>query len=961
MLYALPQMHTVLVSLLICSTLTTLACAQEGNIILDEPFQRQQLETDLWYLADPEQSMTLKQVLNTARLPWQHGRQRQTYIRPAGVYWIKGSITNPKEHPLSIALEVKPASINAVDLYLINDKREVTQIYNNAGLDTAFTNRPSLHRNIVNTVTLDPLSTATLIWRVSSSPRFEFGATAWIPNYLFDKTQHIQLIHGMLYGALLVMVLYNLFLFLSIHQKSYLYYVLYVASAAYLIAADVGHVYYYIGTGSNWPKFELYTAVYIFNLYMFGRFTTSFLQLPVHSVYFTKGISGLSILAGAMLLATALSSHIAAVSISLISITLLYIAALAAGLLVRRKGIISAGHFVVAILILVFSTIANSMAKLGLIDSNILIDNLPTIGTTLMLIFFSLALADRINQLQKENRDANDAINAANKEKLNAITELERSRLERIKLEYQANQARVESRSKSDFLANLSHEIRTPMNGVMGSTELMKSTPLNQRQHHYLTTIEHSGQTLLSIIDSLQDYAKIESGQMSQDFVSFNLEALLDDCISTFALTATEKNIALMADLDPAIEPVLTGEVTKLQRVILNLLSNAFKFTDTGTITVRVQKTERSAVNRIELRFDIQDSGIGLTEEEQQRLFSPFQHADKSTYGRYGGSGLGLAISKQLVEVLDGQIGVSSTPGQGSCFWFTARLMVEDNADTTLIRKPSSHLVGQHLLLVDSNSITADIIKRRLKNWNIDALKAASVESAKSMLFDAQTKDNPYSIVLCDYQLSDGKALSLAQEIIESEQLSPVCFIIMASNQQLSPQQATAAPGVKLLLEKPVTYDRLHGVLKLAVTAPKEQALEPSEQQTTLTKETIKVLLVEDNPVNQMVLTGLLSALDIHPEIATDGLQALEMIQEQRFDLVFMDCEMPGMDGFEATRRIRAIEHQSQRPAITIIALTAHATPERQQQAKLAGMDDYVIKPVSVSKLRSVIEQLTAA
>ena len=952
--------HLVQVCLLVSIILATPSIAYGNEIIISDNFKRVELDKQLDYLFDEQQIRLISEIATEdSTLAWQTGKQhKETLLLPAGLYWIKGKITNPYDYAVPITLELKPASINVADLYLFDGSGEIEIAYSHAGQRSKFDNRPILHRNLVNTFSIAPHSSVTVIWRVEDAPMFQFKALAWSPEYFSNRDQHAQLVHGMLYGIIFVMALYNLFLFISTKEKSYLYYVLYVMSTGYLLAADEGHIYTYMNTAREWPKFAVYTAFYLLNLLMFGQFCIYFLHLNKQSRSMKRVIRALSLIASLILLSAAISDNLIFVLFTLVAVTALYIAALIAGILVRSQGVISAGHFVIAIMILVFSMIATNMVALGLISSDYLPQSLPAIGTTVMLTFFSVALADRINQLQKEIHDANIGINRANDEKLKAMAELNSSQTERIKSEQMAHQARAESQAKSDFLANMSHEIRTPMSGVLGMSELMKSTQLDENQKHYLTTIEHSGQTLLSIIDGLQDYAKIEAGKMGSELVSFNIEALLDDCISTFALNSIEKNIDFIADLAPNIDPILRGDATKLQQIILNLLSNAFKFTDTGNIVLRVRSTNRTAINCIELRFEIQDSGIGLTESEQQRLFSPFQHADKSTYGRYGGSGLGLAISKQLSELMDGEIGVDSIHGKGSCFWFTARLMVDSKPNPTLLREKSSYLTGKHLLLISSNKVIADIMKGILSSWKMDIHYTSSIKQAHVQLLSAQAKDNPYSIILSEYQLTDGNALSLANSIQESTELSPSSLVVIATREQAAQKNELSGTGIDLLLEKPVTYERLHNILTQTITAPIEQR-ESMQKKENQHNASTSVLLVEDNPVSQMVLTGLLSKLGIKPAIAEDGLQALEIIQHHHYDLVFMDCEMPSMDGYEATRRIRASEQRSGNPPMTIIALSAHSTEQQQQEAHLAGMDNYLIKPVTVKDLQSVIESIT--
>jgi signal transduction histidine kinase/CheY-like chemotaxis protein len=589
-----------------------------------------------------------------------------------------------------------------------------------------------------------------------------------------------------------------------------------------------------------------------------------------------------------------------------------------------------------------------------LIGSSGVTENLGALGTTLMLIFFSLALADRINELLKDNREANFSLIKANSEKLKAEAELKKSQTERIKLEQTTAQARLESRAKSDFLATLSHEIRTPMNGILGMTELMKATGLSAQQTHYLNTIEHSGQSLLAIINDLQDFAKIEAGRMELELSSFNLETLLDDCISTFALRAVEKKLNFIADLSPDIDPVLRGDATKLRQIILNLLSNAFKFTDQGDIVLTVSKTVKSAVNCVEIKFAIQDSGIGLTKQEQQRLFTPFQHADDSTYGRYGGSGLGLAISRQLAELMDGEIGVSSEAGKGSCFWFTARLLIDENPDPALLREKSAHLSGQRVLLVDPNPVSADILCRLLTAWKMIIVHSDNADDALNKINAAHHAGKPFKVIVSEYNLANSDGLTLAKTV--SQLAKPPTFVLMATSRYLKNQSEINQSGVHILLEKPITNALLHDVLKRAIEDP-QQLQQPSG---LLQHDAgyLKVLVVEDNQVNQLVIQGMLKQLGIVPDIAANGLQALKCFDNKDYDLILMDCEMPEMDGYETTVQIRAQEkHRSNQP-VTIIALSAHARSDYQQRAMQVGMDDYLTKPITRSDLEILINRL---
>jgi CheY-like chemotaxis protein len=484
-------------------------------------------------------------------------------------------------------------------------------------------------------------------------------------------------------------------------------------------------------------------------------------------------------------------------------------------------------------------------------------------------------------------------------------------------------------------------------------SELLKSTELNSKQTRYVNTIEQSGQSLLAIISDLQDYSKIEAGTMELEQSSFNLESLIDDCVNTFALRANEKNLDFIVDLDQSITPVLKGDRTKLQQIILNLLSNAFKFTDHGDIILRVEDTHKAAINCIELKFSIKDSGIGLTEQEQKRLFTPFQHADESTYGRYGGSGLGLAISKQLAELMDGKIGVESQSGKGSCFWFTARMMIENNPAPHLLIEKSSQLKGKRLLVLVSSPVYSDIIFRLLSHWGLHVDCAANAEEAKHAIEQTATASAQYDLVLAGVHLQDGTSIELLQQL----KLSVAGILVASGNESLNQNELNKA-HITTIVDKPVTMASLHDALVSALNPANSDNTNTDEQSIDALLQGLNILVVDDNEVNQMVIKGLLQKQGITAVTAHNGLEAIELLEQSSFDLILMDCEMPTMDGYEATKQIRKKEKLGGQKASIIIALSAHARSDHQQRVIDVGMDGYLTKPVSQAELSKKIREL---
>lgn len=923
-------------------------------LIIDHDIQHLDISSELELLYDEQETLKIDDIVDkTLSMVWTSAEQMQEpWLMPAGVYWFKVQLEHPGDIENTIALQVEYPSIHLADMYSIENNGEMTTIYQGAGLLSRFDNRPLAHRNLVNRLTLQPHSSVTLVWRVDIRPIFEFKVSAWSTSFFFQKDQQQQVLYGMVYGVLLVMALYNFFLYLSTKEKSYLFYVFYVLTVNYLLAANEGHLYQYIATDITWLKPEIFGTVYALNLVFFGLFCASFLNLKAHSKKLLSLIQASSVSAAIFVVLVTIIGGQVLIFFSFASSMVLFVTALIAGMKVRKSGVISAGHFVIAMLILAFALAGNNMATLGLIENNGLTESLPAIGTTLMLIFFSLALADRINQLQKENQEAGEAIANALKDKSMARNELHKLQEKRIELEHSSSEARLESRSKSVFLATMSREIREPLRKILDKTNLMKSTILDKNQTRYIGRIEHSGNELLGIVNDLQDFAKMEAGEMKLDYASFNLETLLDDCISTFALRAVEKNINFIADLSPEIQPVLKGDASKLRQIILSLLSNAFKFTKQGEIIIRVNGTSKSAVNFAELKFEVVDSGIGLTFDEQKRLFSPFLHVDDNSYGQYGGSGLGLSISKRLADLMDGEIGVVSESGKGSCFWFTARLLVDESPDNRLLRDKSPLLVGKNVLLIDPSIPTSAIVSRTLKTWGMKVETATNVIQAKEIIAESIAI---FDIILCEYDLADKDALAFAKEI-HTRTDKPTVFVLMATSHRLDSKPEVRDYAIDILLEKPITHALLHDVLKRALS--ENYTLQNSDQENDRDEHPLSVLIVEDNQINQTVLQSMLKKFDITPAVASNGLEALDRYENREFDLILMDCEIPEMNGYEATKQIRTREQHNGRKRTEVIALSAHARSDYQYLAEQAGMDAYLSKPVTLSDLETIITRL---
>jgi signal transduction histidine kinase/CheY-like chemotaxis protein len=559
------------------------------------------------------------------------------------------------------------------------------------------------------------------------------------------------------------------------------------------------------------------------------------------------------------------------------------------------------------------------------------------------------AAGDTLEQHVRDRTAELEAANATLKDEVG-----ERRKTEQLLVE--AKQiAEESSRAKSQFLANMSHEIRTPMNGVLGMIELLLDTGLDDKQRRYAINARKSGDSLLAIINDILDFSKIEAGKMELESADFDLPELVEDVAEMFASRHLKQGVELNCYVDHGVPVAVRGDPGRLRQVLTNLIGNAVKFTDCGEVLVEVRGASVTPGEPCELTFSVRDTGVGITAQNMQRLFTAFTQADGSTTRRYGGTGLGLAISRQLVSLMGGTIDVESTPGHGSRFWFTARFQngqvaVPDGASR-------DDAIARRILIVDSSLATSSVLRRYAAAWQMDVTCVGNAQAALDAAIVAQ---RPFELALIDRQLPDMSGIELARalRVAYGERTLPMVLMTSITADKAGP--AAGSAEFTAHLSKPVRRTDLYRTIARISGVP-SKAASPVAQRLSDDQLDMRVLLVDDNRVNQEVSSSMLIYLGCAVDVADDGVQAVAMAERSRYDAILMDCQMPEMDGFEATAEIRRREAAGALARTPIIALTANAIRGDRERCLAAGMDDYLPKPFKRDQLLATLRSGTSA
>ncbi len=530
------------------------------------------------------------------------------------------------------------------------------------------------------------------------------------------------------------------------------------------------------------------------------------------------------------------------------------------------------------------------------------------------------------------------------------ISEQVKNETERIRAQKEAEDA---NKAKSSFLAMMSHEIRTPMHGIIGAASLLKQDALSSKQTELIHTIESAGENLMTVLNDILDYSKIEAGRVELECIPFDLRDSIHEAFNLFTKRADEKRIELLLIIDPDVPEAMAGDPTRLQQILNNLISNAIKFTKKGEICVRVQfPSANEQMDHPHLQFSILDTGIGIPEASQEKLFNAFTQADVSSTREYGGTGLGLVISQRLAHLMGGKMWFTSQEGEGSTFFFTMDLPSSSPLKHPNKIPPPSGLNGKRILVVDDNKTNRKILSEQIRYWGAIPTALATPEEVLPHL----RTDPPYHIIILDYRMPNTNGVDLAKAIYSAEDIETTPIVLLSS----SYEEITHHPSISTRMPKPVRIRKLHTNLLDLLSAEKkeETPVVPPKKEAPKKDETTKILLADDHAENQKLIKLMIQAVG-YKEVATvnDGSEALQAEKDTPFDIIFMDVQMPNMNGLQATKAIRKQTQSRNKP--WIIGLTAGVTQEEKDLMKEAGMNDLLPKPMQLDDLKTMLDKTT--
>ena len=919
----LPPAVLLLLSLAVLFLLP-LQPSRASDISLDSDRFQLNITNRIQYLEDPTRLLKAAD-LTLPQISKQFTHSHDQIIRfgfTDHIIWTRLQLSNPQEHPLTAMLYMDRPNVESIELFEVRD-REVLPL-GKSGSAFPMEEKSLQSRNPVFRLQLAAGEQKTLIAKLESSHFLHTAIKLADPVSFSEDTGRFQLWIGIGLGILGGFLCYTLFMGSRNRSGDYLKFSLYLGSAMIYMLTQTGYL------GVEWfsipgihPKLEAIALALVVATSCY--FERSFLNLREHNPYLDHAlriaaIASLTLIVISPMLGNSLCLQISLL-VGIISTPFMLFAIFARWI----SGFKPARYYLISRILLVLVAGFGAQTIYGSLPTNITLSWLLLFGLVLDAVLISYALADH-------QQDAS------------------RRQIER---QQQVAIAEAVTRTKSEFLAQLSHEIRTPMNGILGMTELLGGSPLSPTQQDYLKTISTSGNHLLKILDDVLDYSKIEAGKMAIDISVFDLSHMLTECIELFKTRIEEKQLELITHIDGEVPPQVKGDPMRIRQILTNLISNAVKYTDHGEIVISIGLDERHSPAHI--CFEVTDTGIGIPPDQFKSLFKPDRPIDPTE-----SKGLGLAISERLVKMMDGEIGAESQQGKGSKFWFSLPLEAVEEEERTPVL--TEKLNGLRLLVVDDNASCRLVIQQQANSWGMLVSTAVNGKQALAMLRTQANLEEPFDIVILDHEMPGMNGLELAARIKEDPLINNNLLVIMLTGLGVAPSSAAARnAGIRRVITKPVTGRMLKITLaeELGHLHKIEQDHAQDEGADAPLPGKLSILVAEDHYLSQKVIKGMLARLGLDCDTVGNGKDAVAAARQKDYSLILMDCEMPDVSGFEATRQIRRWEQANNRKEVPIIALTAHIMDEHKERSLESGMNAHLSKPIELSELRDMILRWT--
>ena len=924
--------------------------------LLNDDQPRLDVYPHLSFYVDESRQLNIQHVVSTpGSIPWiKSDNKTPNFGYSESTHWFKLTISNPLNHSIERLFEVGYPLLDHVSLYIVSANGGITTI--ETGDMKPFSQRVFNHRNFIFPLLFPSNETTTLYLKVNTTTSVQVPLSLWQERFFMEENLEESMKQGAYFGIMLVMAIYNLFIFFTVRDKSYLFYVLYVLSFSLVQGSLNGFCFQYF-----WPDLIAWNDKTIafftpFSTASVLAFSLAFLGLrPTKSQYLLKSLFAISC-AGCIAVFFVPYSIMIKVDIILALVGMSSVFTIA--IMEWKSGNSAARYFTLAWIVLMGSILSYGLNKLGILPRNFVTENMLQIGSVLEVILLSFALADRVNLERRAKIEARKLAMEISKIAINERIVSDKivhdSHESEMAAQQESIEAKIESKAKSQFLATMSHEIRTPMNGVLGITELLQHTSLDSQQRGFLDIIKNSGQSLLTIINDILDYSKIVAGEMALEKIDIDLEIMVNECSELFSLMAEKKQIKVGAIIEPGTPLKIHADPVRLRQIITNLMGNAIKFTETGYVLLKVKQIS-SSLKETCLRFEISDTGIGIAPSVQEHLFSEFRQADISTTRKFGGTGLGLSICKRLVMLMDGDIGLESKLGNGACFWFNIHFPVHEKPQRLNVVDNDHRLQGKKILLISEDPLFCFLTENVYDRWDIAFSNITSFDALVNR--KKELNHVKFDAIFWDEQLFFDHRYAEMREIADEFDMKNTIFCLMTGLNCKWQTNELAAIRMDTTMRYPTTAaDIKHQLTDMFLN------IDITEKSTIDCKHenfsTARVLVAEDNPVNQIVIKGMLEKFSIYPDFADNGLEAVKKFSTNHYNIVFMDCEMPEMDGLEATLRIRQWESKHNKNPVPIVALTAHALKEYRDKAIHVGMDYFMVKPVSLDNVNHLLTEI---